>query len=202
MSAYPEDSRLAADILAGRKDAFERFFDICYPRLFRFALRRLGGNRAAAEDAAQATLLRAIDALPGYRAEASLLTWVFTLCRRELAAHWRGGTIENRLTRIEDRAEVRAALESLTDDASREPDREAVRRERQEAMQIALDYLPEDYATALEARYLLDESVQQIAARLGRSAKATESLLSRARAMFRDAVIQLYGAGAAENLAE
>lgn len=202
MSDRTNDLDLVASILDGQEGAFDRFFDVCYPRLFRFALRRLGGDCAAAEDAAQATILRAIDALPGYRGEASMLTFVFTLCRRELCAEWRSPRIENRMTRVEDQDDVRAGLESLTDDTARGPDREAARLERHEAVQIALDYLPEDYAMALESKYLRDESVEQIARRLGRSAKATESLLTRAREMFRDAVMQLHGPAAADHLAE
>jgi RNA polymerase sigma-70 factor (ECF subfamily) len=198
MNPWREDMALVTRILAGQEQAFDRFFDNCYPRVFRFALRRLGGNRAAAEDVAQATILRAIDSLPGYRGEASLLTWMFTLCRRELAASRRFSRIETRMTRIEDEGEVRAGLESLADEVSRQPDCEADRIERAQAVHVALDYLPEAYASALEAKYLRDESVQQIALRLGRSVKATESLLTRAREMFRDAITQLHGADAAD----
>ena len=200
MSAHEEDATLVARILSRREGSFDRFFDIYYPRLFRFALRRLGGGRAAAEDAAQATILRAIDALPTYRGEASLLTWMFTLCRRELVADQRFSRIETRMVRIEDQAEARASLESLTDDATPEPERAAFQLERAEAIQVALDYLPDDYATALESRYLREESVRQIALRLGRTVKATESLLTRAREALRDAMLQLHGAGAEDLL--
>jgi RNA polymerase sigma-70 factor (ECF subfamily) len=202
MNSSEEDVELVASILAGDEAAFDRFFDGSHPRLYRFALRRLGGDRAAAEDVAQATILRAIDALPSYRGEAALLTWLFTLCRREIATGRRTSRIETRLTRIEDEAEVRAGLESLAGDAEDETARAAARLEREEAVQVALDYLPEDYAAALEAKYLREESVEQVAARLGRTVKATESLLTRAREMFRDAMTQLYGAGAAEALRE
>lgn len=82
MSAHEEDAALVAHILSGREGSFDRFVDLYCLRLFRFALRRLGGSRAAAEDAAQATILRAIDALPTYRGEASLLTLMFTLRRQ------------------------------------------------------------------------------------------------------------------------
>ena len=200
MNAHEEDAALVARILAGREGSFDRFFNVYYPRLFRFALRRLVGNSAAAEDAAQATLLRAIDALPTYRGEASLLTWMFTLCRRELAADQRFSRIETRMVRVEDQAEARASLESLTDYATPDPERAAFQLERAEAVQTALDYLPDDYATALESRYLRDESVRQVALRLDRTVKATESLLTRAREALRDAMMQLHGARAEDFL--
>jgi RNA polymerase sigma-70 factor (ECF subfamily) len=197
-----DDLALVRRVLAGDVAAFDRFFDACHPRLFRFALRRLGGDRAAAEDIAQSTLLRAIDALPSYRGEATLLAWMFTLCRREIAAGRRASRIETRMTRVEDAEDVRAGLESLAGAGTDEPERAAGRLEREEAVQVALDYLPEDYAVALEAKYLRDESVEQVAARLGRSVKATESLLVRAREMFRDAMLHLHGPGAADALGE
>ena len=50
----------------------------------------------------------------------------------------------------------------------------------------ALALLPEDYRTALVARYADDRSVEAVAALLGRSYKATESLLSRARQALRE----------------
>ena len=202
MRIESEDTELVLRVLDGSEEAFDRFFESYHPRLFRFALRRLGGNHAAAEDVAQATMLRAIDSLPTWRGESSLLTWMFTLCRRELAAGLRASRIETRMTRIEDQGESRAGLESLADDVSRQPDRSASRLEREQAVQTALDYLPDDYATALESKYLRDESVLQIAARLGRSEKATESLLTRARETFRDAMMQLHGADAQDLLHE
>ena len=50
----------------------------------------------------------------------------------------------------------------------------------------ALALLPEDYRTALVARYADDRRVETVAALLGRSYKATESLLSRARQALRE----------------
>jgi len=56
-----------------------------------------------------------------------------------------------------------------------------------ETVLAALDYLPSLYADMLENKYVHDMSVQQIAMQIGRTAKATESLLTRAREAFREA---------------
>ena len=50
----------------------------------------------------------------------------------------------------------------------------------------ALAELPAEWREALIARYVEEQPVEEIARRLGRSYKATESLLSRARAKMRD----------------
>ena len=61
------DLALARRLLAGDETGFEEFFAEYFPRLFRFASVRLGGNRDAAEEVTQATLIRAIRKLGTYR---------------------------------------------------------------------------------------------------------------------------------------
>ena len=70
---------------------------------------RLRGNEDAAEEIVQRVLIRGIDKLGTYRGEASLLTWLCALCRREIAAwrHKEGDTREVSL--YDDRPDVRAA---------------------------------------------------------------------------------------------
>ena len=60
-----------------------------------------------------------------------------------------------------------------------------VRRETQEMVNATMAQLPPHYGTALEAKYIAGKSVREIAASLGTSLKAAESLLTRARNAFR-----------------
>ena len=53
-------------------------------------------------------------------------------------------------------------------------------------MQLTLDHLPGRYGDVLEWKYMQELSVDEIADRLGVGYKAAESLLTRARAAFRD----------------
>ena len=55
----------------------------------------------------------------------------------------------------------------------------------------ALSLLPERYRSVLKAKYSDELSMAQIAERAGTTVKAIESLLSRARAAFRDAFTRL-----------
>jgi hypothetical protein len=57
----------------------------------------------------------------------------------------------------------------------------------------ALRTLPPDYRLALVSRYVDECSVAEVARLLGKNYKATESVLSRARAAFREAVDRLEG---------
>src|SRR5262245_64886580 len=80
-----DDHALVDGMLAGHETAFEEFFDMYYPRLFRFALRRVG-DEDAAEDVVQASLIAGIRGLPTWRGDASLFTWLCSVCRREALA--------------------------------------------------------------------------------------------------------------------
>jgi RNA polymerase sigma-70 factor, ECF subfamily len=180
------DTALARRVLAADPAAFEEFFAAYFPRLYRFALPRVGGNEDTAEEIVQRVLIRAIDRLGTYKGEASLLTWLCAFCRREIGA-WRH---ENRITRevslFDDRLEVQAALETLVDVDADNPERAFHRREVSGLVQLTLDHLPHRYGDMLEWKYIQGLSVEEIAERLGVGYKAAESLLTRARASFRE----------------
>jgi RNA polymerase sigma-70 factor, ECF subfamily len=184
MSETPSDIDLVRRMLAGDEAAFDRFFDTAYPVLFRFALVRLAFDRDAAADIAQTTICKAIGKLHTYRGEAALLTWLCTFCRHELYA-WARRHGREQIELLEDDPEIRAALESLraTEDVESALDRARVAT----LVNNVLDNLPSHYASVLEWKYIDEIPVQEIGARLGLGLKAAESLLTRARAAFRDA---------------
>ena len=70
--------------------------------------------------------------------------------------------------------------------ATDDPDLELQRRELSTFVQLTLDHLPGRYGDVLEWKYLQEMSVDEIAERLGVGYKAAESLLTRARAAFRE----------------
>jgi RNA polymerase sigma-70 factor, ECF subfamily len=179
-----DDQQLVERVLAGDEDAFEEFFARYFQRLFRFALRRTG-DAAAAEDAVQATLVAAVRSLQSWRGEATLFTWLCTLCRRELAAEWRRASRRPPLQSLDDDPDIGAHMKRLT--ASTEaPDAALERTRLADLVHITLDNLPGRYGDVLEWKYVLGLSVAEIAERLGSTPKAAESLLSRARRLFRE----------------
>jgi len=185
--ATTEERDLVRRMLAGDEDAFDRFFDGHFSRLYRFALPRLGRDADAAEDIVQVTLCKAVAALKSYRGEAALFTWLCTICRRTIAAHHeRRGRRPEQSSLIEDSPEIRAALDSLAATLGQDPESQFDRAEVARLVQVTLDTLPRSYGDALEWKYLQGLSVKEIAARLGLGAKAAESLLTRAREAFRD----------------
>jgi RNA polymerase sigma-70 factor (ECF subfamily) len=186
------DTQLLTRLLQGDPRAFDACFAEYYPKVYRFALRRVGGDIDLAEDVAQATLCRAFESLPTFRGEASLFTWLCTICRREISRRGSRGA-DSVIAVSEDDPEVRAALESLGVFDPGDPALRASAQELREAVLVALDYVAPVYANILEWKYVRDLSVATIAQRLGRSEKATESMLTRARAAFREAFTILHG---------
>ena len=188
------DRQLVDRLLRGERAAFDEFFNEYYPKLYRFVKRRMPHDPSAAEDVAQATLCRGLESLRTWRGEAALMTWLCTLCRRELGARWRDTQPYVTAPLLaEDDPEVRAALESLLASESTDPLLAAGRAEVRQSICAALDYLPAPYGDILEWKYVRDMSVADIAQRLGRSVKATESLLTRARDAFRETFTLLTG---------
>jgi RNA polymerase sigma-70 factor (ECF subfamily) len=188
------DLALTRRLLAGDESAFEEFFADYFPRLYRFARARLGGNEDAAEEVVQSVLIRAVDKLHTYRGEAALFTWLCTICRREIATWVERAGKAPEVSLIDDHPEIRAALDTLSSFASRDPETELSRGEVSRLVQATLDHLPARYADALEWKYIQGLSVDEIADRLGLGYKAAESLLTRARQAFRDGFSLVAGA--------
>lgn len=190
--AHQADRELVQRMLAGEERAFRSFFDMHFSGLYRFALARLGHDADAAEEVAQAALCKVVRKLHTYRGEASLFTWVCTFCRWEISAwHAQRGRRGVAVELIEESAEVRAALESLSAVAADGPRERLLRREVGALVRLTLDQLPPRYGDALEWKYVEGISVKEIAVRLGVGPKAAESLLTRARQAFRDAFATL-----------
>ena len=181
------DRAFCQRMLAGDESAFDEFFQGNFPALYRFAMARLNHNADAAEEVAQATLCAAISKLHTYRGEARLFSWLCTFCRHEISAYYkRNDRRPTTVPLVEDDEEVSAALESLGAVAGDGPEEALERSEVARLVHVTLDRLPGRYADALEWKYVDGLTVDEIAGRLRLTPKATESLLTRARAAFRD----------------
>lgn len=189
------DRAVARRILGGDETAFRELFDRFFPRLYRFALARLGGDPDAANDVVQQTFCNAIERLDSYRGEAALYTWFCQICRNVLNDHFRKkGRGAQRVVLLEDQPNARAILESLTAPVGDQPETGVWRQQVHRIVEATLDSLPGRYGEILEWKYLDGLSVAEIAGRLNVGAKAAESLLTRAREAFRDAIVDLIGA--------
>lgn len=181
---HPRDKRLAQRVVDKDPEAFEDFFTSYFPRVYRFCAARMRNTpgEADVEDIVQEVIVKALRSLDQYRGEASLFTWLCQIGRREMSDwHRRQGGRATLARGIDDDPALRAALESV----DLEPPGDLERRfALARLVQLAMDRLPNDYAVALEQKYVDGRTVDEIARRLGRTRIATQSLLARARAAF------------------
>ena len=180
------DWDLARRLHAGEGQAFEEFFSEFFPRLYRFARLRLGGNEDAAEEVAQTTLITALAKLHTYRGEAALFTWLCSFSRHEISAWFARAGQTVHVSLADDSPEMRSILEAIAAFSRDDPEQEYERSELSRLVHTTLDHLPARYGDALVWKYIEGMSVEEVGHRLGVGYKATESLLTRARQAFRE----------------
>lgn len=189
-------------MLAGEERAFNTFFDTYFPRVYRFALPRLGGDTEAGKEVVQATLVKAIRHLGNYRGEAALFSWICQICRHQIVDYLRANRRHSeRVVLLDDSPEIRAALESIEAPREDEPMHKYSNAETRRLVQTVLDRLPSRYGDVLEWKYIEGRSVEEIGEMLGVGHTAAQSLLARARTAFREALETVFGSTADDVLA-
>ena len=144
--------------------------------VYAFILRRCG-DRALAEDLTSDVILRAVRETKWARCVVTP-AWLTTVARNRLVDHWRSKAREDRRLGL---AWSNPDRDEWTDDGTPlEP----------EVVNQAMRRLPPDQQAVLSLRYLDDLPVSEVAAALGRSVHATESLLARARRAFRTSYVE------------
>jgi RNA polymerase sigma-70 factor, ECF subfamily len=175
------DLNLARQITSGDEKALANFYQQHADPLFGFIFHKLGGSRSDAEEIWQDTLLAALRALPTFRGESRLFTWLCAIGRRKVIDHLRRSGKHPLSLDGDNEGRVNALL-----DTGPMPEEIILSgTNRAEVIRI-LQELPGEYARALVARYGEERSVEDVAVLLGKSYKATESLIARARKAFQD----------------
>ena len=180
---HKTDKQRVKMLLKGGERDFEDFFNEFFPKIYRFCARRMSGSEL--EDVVMIVMRQSFRSMHSYRGEASLYTWMCQIARGELSTYYKKSGRKPYMASIEDRDDIRALLESIPSDQASEPDNILAGDQRNEFIQLLLDYLPGNYGLILEAKYVEGLSMQEIAERFETTPKAVESLLSRARTAFR-----------------
>ncbi len=168
----------------GDEDAIASFCREYLPKVYRFALARVRVG-ADADDVVQIVMRNAARRIETYRGEATLLTWLLHICRRELSKWYARADRQPTPLAFDGDDALRAVVESIEASSSDDPEHVALRDELNARLRCAMEELPERYADALEMKYVDDMSSKEIAERLGIGDEATQSLLVRARRALR-----------------
>jgi RNA polymerase sigma-70 factor (ECF subfamily) len=84
----PDTGQLVTRAAAGDRSAFTELVRRYHPLVFRWSFVATG-DRDEADDVSQTVLLRMFNALPGYRHESKITTWLYTITRNILAEQHR-----------------------------------------------------------------------------------------------------------------
>ena len=171
--AFASDRDFAAII--GDEIRFRDWYDASLPRVYRYLLARCAGDETLAEEITQQAFVEAVRNRHRFDGRSDVVTWLCAIARNRLVDHYRR---HGREIRRQDE------LMAVHHEAGDAPWRAA---ELRDAVAAAVTQLPPDQRLALLFRYLDGMSVREVADAIGRSEKATESLLGRARGAFRRA---------------
>jgi RNA polymerase sigma-70 factor (ECF subfamily) len=174
------DADLIRAVQSGDAAALETLYQRYLPSVWRYAFARLHGDTAAAEDVVSETFLAAVRRIDRLKPEGgSVAGWLIGIARHKIGDVWRrrsrvhsGGAAEERAEATPGGADPASPLETA---------------ETRTRVAEVLDTLPDDQRVALEWKYLEKLSVREIARRMGRTEKAAETVLYRARKAFREA---------------
>ena len=86
--SWDDDGELVRAILAGSREHFETLYAAYFPRVYRFALKRLG-DPGEAEDVTQEVFFTVFQALPSFAGDSTLLVWIFGITRNKVNRRFR-----------------------------------------------------------------------------------------------------------------
>ena len=180
----PDQLAVIRGLRDGSRDAWTALYDGYSADVWRYVGRLVGGQSSEVADVVQETFLAAAHAARQFDASrGSLWSWLAGIAHHQSAAHWRqsGKTERLRLLAESGAIELRQWWEGTAsaDDVWEQ-------RELAELVRGVLSELPADYAALLTAKYLDEQSLDDMARRFGGSVEAIKSKLARARREFRE----------------
>ena len=169
----------AVDDSRSNSSTLDHLYSDYRDRLLRFVLARVGEDQHAAEDIVQESFTAALVSLTGFRSQSSHYTWLCSIAQHKIADHYRR------------RSPFNSEAAESTDPDDETPSHDNVScsaveawfetEETKEVVRQALRQLSRTHEEVLRLKYFDGISVIEISSRLGRSPKAVEGLLARAR---------------------
>jgi RNA polymerase sigma-70 factor (ECF subfamily) len=174
-----EDQRLVAGVLLKDRKVTAEFVDRYADCLYSYILRRIQPQTEAIDDLVQEVFLAAWQNLKTFRAETALQYWLLGIARHKVEQYYR-----KRICEIPLPDEMEEQLPQLI--SIPRYDEQLDLASVQAKTHRILAGMPETYRLVLLWRYLESRGAREMAELTGRTEKAIERLLSRARAQFRE----------------
>jgi RNA polymerase sigma-70 factor (ECF subfamily) len=176
------EADLVKRIKSGEESAFREFYEEFFPRVYKYAARRVK-NREASEDITSETFFKILRGLRNFevRWDDSLDVWVYSVVRNVVNDWFR----KNAGIEVLPLEEVFAyALIPIVDDTYSTAEREEVNV----YVQSALNELPVQYKEVIEMRFYKQKKLADIAFELGKSIDAVKVMQFRALSALKEKV--------------
>jgi RNA polymerase sigma-70 factor (ECF subfamily) len=184
--------QLMRSIRAGDERAFQELVELHQHAVIGTCAKMLG-NLDDAHDVAQQVFLRVWKAAPRYRPSAKFTTWLFTILR-----HLVFNETRRRIRRPVVSLEAKFDADDnrphdIADATTRRPDAALLQIELENAIDRAIDSLPENQRLAVILRRYQDMAYEEIAVVLKTTVPSVKSLLFRARTQLRESLRDYLG---------
>jgi RNA polymerase sigma-70 factor, ECF subfamily len=174
-----EEAILLDAVLKKDRKATAEFVSRYADPVYGYVSQRLAPRADLVEDLVQEVFLVALQKLDTFAGKSSVLGWLLGIARHKVEDLYR--------VRLREPESFSAVEDTSNSDPVTLPEFDEMidRARAQEKTQRILALLPEVYGLALLWRYWEEQSTKEMAAQTGKTEKAMERLLARARAHFR-----------------
>jgi len=163
-------------------DEFQHIYNTFQPKILRYVIHLVGEHEA--EDLTQEIFAKAAQALPDFRGESSLSTWLYRIATNAALDKLRSPSFQRQRevsVSIEQPDVEVADIDVWTGKRTPSAEQEVVRKEMDECLLDYIGRLPENYRTVLVLSLLEEFSNQEIADILGITLGTVKIRLHRAR---------------------
>lgn len=155
---------------------FEAVFESHFKDVYGYVAFRVAPRLDDARDLTQEVFLAAFKAWKSYRGDAAPLQWLRMIARNKVADYYR-------------RSRPTVSVEDVSLPAEAPADGDYL--DETLLLSMVMRSMPPEYAEIIEQKYLEGMSVREIGLKCGRSEKAVQAILARARAMLREKCMRL-----------
>ncbi len=172
-----DDQQLLLQLKQGDPHAVELWFKLYHKKLLKLILMKVSIKKDA-EEIAQDTFMSCLKHLPLFRGESAIWTWMVKISQHEVADYYR-------------KRYAKKAIHALSLDEFLLSTKIDNAHDTSEKVKLALSKMSQEYREILLMKYVDNKKVKEIAAILGRTIKAVESDLFRARVEFKEIYLAL-----------
>lgn len=173
-------------MITGKTERDKKFISVYHAHVdevYQFIYLRTGANKTIAEDLTQEIFLEVYKGLSRFKGLSSERTWVFRIAKNRLNDFYR-----KQYRPLFESVCIDEILDDQLVDMGQDIKEEQIKEFEQETVRTCLSALPKQYEIVLILKYMDERSTKEIALLVGKSPKAVESLLRRAK----DAFIKSY----------